>query len=88
MRRRMIVLLLGRILDLDRFQAGLGDPQRIGRVILGSPPDRQVVGSAELLQEISFKSLSTTFFAALPLRFAGRIAAWSARCEAEDRIIN
>jgi hypothetical protein len=48
----MIVLLLGRILDLDRLQAGLGDPQRIGPVILAAPPDRQVVGSAELLQEI------------------------------------
>src|SRR6266852_9834629 len=37
-------------------------------------------------RSFSFKSLSTTFFAALPLRFAGRTAALSVRCEAEDRI--
>ena len=39
-------------------------------------------------RSFSLNKLSTTLFAALPLRFAGNTVAWSARCEAEDRIIN
>src|ERR1700676_283607 len=56
--------------------------------LLSSP--RRHTGMSSLARSscrsFSFKSRSTTFFAALPLRFAGRSAAWSVRCEAEDKI--
>src|SRR5205823_11564028 len=39
-------------------------------------------------RSFSLNKLSTTLFAALPLRFGGNTVAWSARCGAGDRIIN
>src|SRR5205823_10662516 len=57
---------------------------------LSSPRRQTGMSSAARSSSRSFSlnSLSTTLFAALPLRFAGNTVAWSARCEADDRTIN
>ena len=72
--------------DVDRFEALLGDAKRHRPSFVIASPDRERAGGADLLQQAGADELIGSLRAAASLTFAGSSTPRSSRCEAADRM--